>query len=308
MRLALLLCTCLFTASLQTAVMAKDKTEAPRAVQFIDRSNIFIPEKVEDFVVDSHTQDPGVFGGVSIGYVEPTGLPRSFTVTAYVYPIGRVETEKGLAAGLNHIVEGVTQSDVYSDRKIDPDTAFTVPAPAAEIPVKGKRKRETVIGPASEPAPDKPATEDDLSAAVAELTPPATTAGRRVVMQFNSRNRPVRSIGYIFYRQMMLVKLRMTVDAEEIDEAGFLALADKTATTLAPSFLIQNFGECGVARIPLGKEGEKDPSEGRSGAVALMREMGRLARESCAATEGEPDPVPKGMLRHTLVYPTGTWN
>lgn len=307
MRPALLLLACLLTNLVSAAAIAKEEAKAPRAEQFIDRSNILIPEKVEDFVVDSHSQDPGVFGGVSIGYAEPQRLPRSFTVTAFVYPIGRTEAEAALAAGVSHIVEGVNQSEDYSERKIDPDTAFAVPAPATEVSGQAKGRRETVIGPASEPAPDKPATEDDVGAAVTEMTPPTTTAGRRVVMHFKLHGKPVRSVGYVFYRQMMLVKLRMTVNADEIDEAGFLALADKIATSLAPSFLIQNFGDCGVARIPLGKEGEKDTSDGRSGAVALMREMGRLARESCAVAEGEPDPVPKGMLRHTLDYPPDTW-
>jgi hypothetical protein len=37
--------------------------------------------------------------------------------------------------------------------------------------------------------------------------------------------------------------------------------------------------------------------------------MGRIARENCAASEGDhPTPVPADQARKELIYPAGLWN
>jgi hypothetical protein len=298
MRHAVLLC-CLFAAS---AVVAKDP--APQAVQFIDRTNILFPKVVGGYTVDTHTQDPDVFGGVSVGYLEPEGAPPSLTLSAFVYPLGRVEVDAGLSTGLDHVRGGVSGQESYREVDISPDSAFDVPAPTAPRLAGGPRGKEKLISASDDP-PQTDVTDDDMAAALATWTQAATTPGRRIVMHFTTRGTAVRSVGYVFYRQMMLVKLRMTVAADEVDEAGFLALADQAAAAIAPSFEIQNFGRCAVHYLP--KVPDKGSRDDKSGGLAMIQEVGRVKRENCVAREGEPDALPEGMLRHTLVYPPDTW-
>jgi hypothetical protein len=293
---------------LAPALAAKEPT--PKAEQFIDRSNILFPAVVEgNFKVESHDQDPGVFGGVSIAFEEPPFVPRSrFTISAYVYPIGRMETERALAAGVSHIVEGVKGQEEYTDVRIEPAAPYEVEAPKAPPLSEGPRGRQKIIGLSDAPASKPAATDADLAAALTSWTPDGKTPGRRVLMHFNTKGSPVRSVGYVFYRQMMLVKIRITAAADGIPKDAFNLHADLAANAIAPAFEIQNFGNCGVLYLPDAPDKDKDASDGKAGGLALVEEMGRAQRENCVVAEGTPDPVAEGMIRHTLVYPKDTWN
>lgn len=46
---------------------------------------------------------------------------------------------------------------------------------------------------------------------------------------------------------------------------------------------------------------------GRGQRGYLVQETGRVKRENCIVSEGKPDKLPKGVLRHTLVCPKDTW-
>jgi hypothetical protein len=302
MRRALAL-SCLLAVSVAAgAEPAKD------AKQFIDRTNIVFPKAMGAYEVDSHEQDPEVMGGVMLGFDEPEGMPENFTVTAYVYPMGPMDAKAALDAGIGHILAGVRGRPDYTDIRFEPATDFAVPAPAAPSMALGLRGHKKVISSSGLP-PEKPdATDEDLTAArIAWTSPELTTGGRRVVMHYLLDGLLVRSVGYVFYRQMMLVKLRVTSSVLSVDESNFLALADKAALAIAPSFEIQNFGRCGVHYIPSTPDGQEDRSGGNAGGYALMKELGRVQRQNCALVEGKPDTLPAGMLRHTLVYPPDTW-
>ncbi len=78
---------------------------------------------------------------------------------------------------------------------------------------------------------------------------------------------------------------------------------------LVPSIDIQNFGNCGTIMVDLPDKGQSEEESNQAGAISLIREMGRIATENCASSEGEsPDPVPADHGRTELVYPNGTWN
>jgi hypothetical protein len=300
--------TALLLACLLLAPALAAKEPAPQAVQFIDRSNILFPEVIEGhFKVKSHDQDPGVFGGVTIKFEKPAVVPSpSFTLTAYVYPVGRMTTEAALAAGISHIVDGVKGQD-YTDVRVEADTPYAVAAPTAPLLAKTPRGNQKIVSPSHEPPAKPDPTDEDMAAALKSWTPEDRTPGRRVMMHFSNDGTPVRSVGYVFYRQMMLVKLRITAAAADIDEDTFSLHANLAANSIAPAFEIQNFGTCGVLQLPLLPEGESDKSEGNAGALALIEEMGRVQRENCVVDEGEPDALPAGRVRHTLVYPADTW-
>lgn len=300
--------TSLFLACMLLAPTLSAKERAPSAEQFIDRTNILFPEVIEEhFKVKEHDQDPGVFGGVTVKFEKPVVVPSpSFTITAYVYPIGRMATEEALAAGISHVVEGVKGRD-YTDVRIDPDTPYSVAAPTAPLLAKTPRGNQKIIAPSGE-RPAKPdASDEDMAAALKSWMPEDKTPGRRVGMHFSNDGTPVRSVGYVFYRQMMLVKLRITAAAADIDEDAFNLHANLAANSIAPAFEIQNFGKCGVLYLPMPPEGEQEKSDGKAGGLALIEEMGRVQRENCVVSEGKPDKLPGGQVRHTLVYPADTW-
>ena len=156
--------------------------------------------------------------------------------------------------------------------------------------------------------PSSAATDAEPAQLVRALTPPTATAGQKRSISFDVQDRgPSRSLAYVFYRNLFLFKVRATVLAAEMSEADFNAMVDLAVQTLLPAIEVDNFGTCGNITVALPEKTAGKQADAGDGALQIATGMGRVRRESCAASEAADPTLRANYARETIVYPAGTW-
>lgn len=282
------------------------------AAQFIDKTYISLPKRAGAYALEKSKYDPErMDAGVHASYLLEDA-PGHFTISLYVYPMGRAEEAQVVDAEIDEVEQAIRGRDDYSKIKAGPRTTFVVDAPAPSALPNDKNGREQRILMTS--AVEKPPTdaasaakEPSLSEALVDARAPTQSTGRRQGFTYEYKGLPVRSAGLVFYRHLYGIKLRISSPSDAMDQATFDALVDATARALVPKLDIRNFGQCGQMLVEMQASGEKD-RDGHASALAILREQGRVARENCAESEGaKPDPIDGGYERTEMVFPPGAW-
>lgn len=311
-----------------TAALADDTTPTPApgtpaapsdaaeaapltAKQFIDRTYISLPESVGDYSLARVGYDPGQFAAGVSGAYALKGAPEPFTITLFVYPQGRSEEKAAVEAQIAEVEDAIRQQQDYTKIEAGPRTVFVVDAPkpsALPNEKNGRKQRILTLQPVKVAA--EAATDDDgpsLVELLKEASPPLQSTGLRQGFSFDHKGDSVRSAGFVFYRNLYNIKLRISAPSSAMDQAAFDKLADATARALVPKVDIRNFGQCGQMLVGTQDSGDK-ARDARVFARNMLREQGRVERENCADSEGPtPDPVDAGYDRREIVYPEGIW-
>jgi hypothetical protein len=305
---------CLALLFLAAPGQAKD-TPASTS-QFLDKSWVTVPKQVGDFVLDYNSYDPAsVASGVSLGY-RTAEIRAGSALNIFVFPQGRSAQEDGLKRALADITDGVLAAQKtgrYENVVFGDVEDFTVAAaPATVLADAGKagRSQPVIFKGMPAGAPTTPATQpisdDPVATAMAASNAPTSTVGRKLRIAFSHDGTRERSLGYAFYRNLFLITVRYSAPIEFMSAEQFEALGDKAARALVPAIDIQNFGRCGTMSIDMTDTPAND--NGQAAAPALIREMGRIEAENCAASEGDhPPALPADHERQVLIYPPGTW-
>jgi hypothetical protein len=221
---------------------------------------------------------------------------------------------------LADITDGVLaqqKNNTYQNVGMGEVGEFSVAAPPPSVmgaAAEADREQPVTItaGGNTPPSPDAstaPGVDDPLAEAVQAAAAPTTTSGRKLKISFSYNGEPKQSLGYAFYRNLFLITVRFTSPAAGLSPEQFEAMGDEAVRTLVPRIDIQNFGACGTMVVNLPESEVPSEDADRSGALSLISEMGRIARENCAASEGDhPTPVPADQARKELIYPAGLWN
>ena len=281
------------------------------AKQFIDRTYISLPESVGDYSLARVGYDPGQFAAGVSGAYALKGAPEPFTITLFVYPQGRSEEKAAVEAQIAEVEDAIRQQQDYTKIEAGPRTVFVVDAPkpsALPNEKNGRKQRILTLQPVKVAA--EAATDDDgpsLVELLKEASPPLQSTGLRQGFSFDHKGDSVRSAGFVFYRNLYNIKLRISAPSSAMDQAAFDKLADATARALVPKVDIRNFGQCGQMLVGTQDSGDK-ARDARVFARNMLREQGRVERENCADSEGPtPDPVDAGYDRREIVYPEGIW-
>lgn len=309
---------CLILALMFLAAPAMAASPAPqKASQFLDKTWVTYPRQVQAFTLKSDAYDPEqLLAGVTLSYQVP-GLPDGSALTIFVFPQGRSDQEVGLKRALADITDGVLaqqQNNSYQDVEMGEAKEFSVAAPPPSvIGAEADREQPVTISngantPPTADASTAPGTDDAL-AAVQATAAPTTTTGRKLKISFSYKGEPKQSLGYAFYRNLFLITVRFTSPAAGLSPEKFEAMGDEAVRVLVPRIDVQNFGTCGTMVVNLPETEAPNEDADRSGALSLIGAMGRIARENCAASEGDhPAPVPADKSRKELIYPVGTWD
>jgi hypothetical protein len=311
----------LILALMLLAAPAMAASSAPgKASQFLDKTWVTYPRKVQAFTLKSDAYDPEqLLAGVTLSYQVP-GLPDGSALTIFVFPQGRSDQEVGLKRALADITDGVLaqqQNNSYQHVEMGEIQEFSVAAPPPSVngaAAEADREQPVTIssGANTPPAADAstaPGTDDALAAAVQAAAAPTTTIGRKLRISFSYEGEPKQSLGYAFYRNLFLITVRFTSPAAGLSPEKFEALGDEAVRALVPRIDVQNFGTCGTMVVKLPETEAPNEDADRSGALSLISEMGRISRENCAASEGDhPAPVPADQARKELIYPDGMWD
>lgn len=253
-RLACLLAIAIVFAAASQPAEAKKRKGEEAAQPFIVETRISAPRRVGDFVLEQSAYDPATkYAGASFRYLLPQHPEIRFDL--FVYAAGDMPTEAALKAGMENFVESFdagVKLKYYNDLEIVDTVAFTIP-----------------------PKDFEPAKEDHGSAASAEASGEADTrsdadfmaalapkplAGQRIDLRYRLNMKetgdmvPMRSRGYLFYKQLYFFKGRISVAESRMDQATYETLSDRAMRELVPAVQATNIGGC--ARSAIGFTGD----------------------------------------------------
>lgn len=257
-----------------------ERETAADARPFIEETRVVAPGRVGDFELEGSRYDPArKDAGVAFRYRLPAH--PEMRIDLFVYPAGLMPEQDAIAAGMTPFLatfeEGVRQK--YYDRfELLERTSFEI-APQAVPPTSASKpasKDDALPAQTEAPGDDT----DGIASLLSALDPPPIRGERldlryRMQMGFDEPV-PVRSRGYLFYRQLYYFKGRLTATEAAIGQADFDALTDRAMRELIPAIRAHNIGACAEQRITLGADiVDANPADG-----ALDAAIGRVLAES----------------------------
>lgn len=310
-----LVAACLTAALAFAPQAAADKRGKPRA--FIESSAIVAPQRVGEFMLEGSQQWPDQkFAGVQFRYLLPGH--EALRIDVFVYPHGDMPQARAIETGLRDFLdtlEAQVRAGNFSDFQVLNDAPMTLPrfassvaekalpAAASEAPAgtaEGTPKDTAATAPAQAAAASEaqtgdatdPADADPITALLAEA---AQSKGRRLALSYRiadpdipSQRIEMRSMGYLFYKQLYLFKGRISAAASQIDEAEFQTLTDRAMRELIPAIQVFNTGSC--AQVAINVDPDKlDGDSADSIALDLIAAMNAKIERNCGERLDTPE-------------------
>lgn len=224
----------------------KDKEETQ---PFIVETRISAPKRIGDFVLEQSDYDPAAkYAGASFRYLLPQHPEIRFDL--FVYPAGEMPADAALKAGMKNFVESFdagVKMKYYNDLEIVDTVAFDILPKGFEPAAQDKESAgSTDAGGKADARRD-----DAFMAALA----PKPLAGKRIDLRYRLNMEetgdkvPMRSRGYLFYKQLYFFKGRISVAESRMDQATYETLSDRAMRELVPTIQATNIGGC--AREPI---------------------------------------------------------
>lgn len=228
-------------------VAAKKHKNKDGTQPFIVETRIAAPKRVGEFELESTYYDPATkHAGASLRYLLPDHPEIRFDL--FVYPAGDMPHDTAMTSGMKDFVasfDAGVQMKYYADLKIVDTVDFEI-APRTETPV---RQEET-----------KAAPESEADAIIAAALAPKPISSKRIKLRYTMRMDetgemvPMRSRGYLFYKQLYYFKGRISVAESRMDQATFETLSDRAMRELVPAVQASNIGGCASVEIVVDKE------------------------------------------------------
>lgn len=333
-----LVATCLVAALAFAAPAAADKRgkrQPPRA--FIETSAIVAPERVGEFVLEASQQWPDQkFAGVQFRYQLPG--QEALRIDVFVYPHGDMPPARAIETGTRDFLDTLdaqVRAGNFSDFQVLGDAPMTLPrfastdanaaSPAAssEPPATAAEntpKDTAATAPAQAAATSKAQAGDatdpvDADPIAALLADAARTKGRRLALSYRiadpdipSQRIEMRSMGYLFYKQLYLFKGRISAAASQIGEAEFQALTDRAMRALIPAIQVFNTGGC--AQVTINIDPDKLDSDSADGmALDLIAAMNAKIERNCGERLDMPEfkAASRDAEVRRIEYDPGDW-
>jgi hypothetical protein len=252
-------------------VAAQKRKDKDAAQPFIVETRIAAPKRVGEFELESTYYDPATkHAGASLRYLLPDHPEIRFDL--FVYPAGDMPHDTAMTSGMKDFVasfDAGVQMKYYTDLKIIDTVDFEI-VPKAGTPAHHDDKPTVKTSPESE-------ADAIIEAALA----PKPISSKRIELRYSMRmdetgeTVPMRSRGYLFYKQLYYFKGRISVAESRMDQATFDTLSDRAMRELVPVVQASNIGGCAKTEIVIGGEAL---DEGKAGIDALMTQMlGQMA-------------------------------
>ncbi len=263
-------------AALPPAASAAGPAPAPAATpaparQFIESSDIAAPRQVGPWHLVNRSFDPkNKRAGAGFSYAHPDH--KGLIASVYVYPAGRMASDAALERGLADFrsdLQAAVKAGVYTGLQESGSIAFTVPQTDGHA---GSDRDDVVL------------------AAMAARMDGGRLAGQKLQlrMDLTSSNRkpgelPMRSNGYLFYKQLYYFKVRVSGAEALMDEASFQALADAAARALVPAIEVTNVGDCANFNITIAQDQAPEQM-----AAAASQQLAVQMRYNCRKASRSP--------------------
>ena len=242
---------------------------------FIETSFLIAPEKVGDFQLEDTSYDEAnKHAGAGFRYALKDHQETRFDV--FVYPAGRMAETEALTHGMADFrssFDAAEQAGYYRDVQIVDESEFPLRVP----------EKPAVTHEAGDTSPSAGAAMDpEKTTILRSLLEADRPDGRRLRMRMVllPQDVPMRSDGYLFYKQLYFFKVRASAAQDRIDQDSFQALADMAARTLVPAIEVANVGSCANVVVNI----DKDAAAKEVG-DALMTQVAAHQSENCFMNE-----------------------
>lgn len=225
-----------------TAIQAKTERSTSASKSLIEKTAIIIPRVVKDYQLVSFEYDKKYkFSGVQMRYVSSRhpDIPIDF----FIYPMGTGPVKKMLTSGMQDFTDSLRQAEemgyfeklvlsseqdlILDDEKIRVLTADT--APLENTASKTETPEENAVLAAIEASFDLP--------------------GKKLGITHVQKNSAKQSVGYLFYRQLYLTKVRVTIEAAALSSEEFSNMTDAAVAQIVPAIEARNIGSCSDRKI-----------------------------------------------------------
>jgi len=268
---------------LATSSLSEAKTEKTTSASrpLIERSVIIAPKHVGHYNLVKLDYDPKTkFAGATIRYQNPDHPGINFDL--FVYPLGRGDEAQSVKlgmAGFRESLNSARDSGFFTSLQIGAETDFVVEEGASQ---------KTNSTDAAKPKPDEA---KDGKAAVANddkdmkelFAEGAKIRGRKLVLTYGVNEMNLDSRGLLFYHQLYLTKVRISIPVGGIATADFDAIVDDAARALVPAIEVRNTGGClnTAIGISMPKEGQSDADSIHDMTMQILSSAMRYANENC---------------------------
>ncbi|MEB1549902.1 hypothetical protein VDQ94_13550 [Xanthomonas campestris pv. campestris] len=282
----LLFCVYLLSA-VPATLLAKPK-EAPTSPRaYIETSYLIAPRTVGPFSLARRAYTPDAKAAGAAFHYAMSGQP-DLSIDVFVYPLGQRDQTQAIAEGMaafrKDLASAVTQGSYSRLDELD-QTTLVLP---------------TNDAPAAAPANG---TDAKVIAAIADAQ---RVVGEKLRLrtQLSSTGKPMRSNGYLFYKQLYYFKVRVSADEDAMAQDAFESLADQAALALVPAIQVTSIGGCAKASIRV--DTDATPEEQ---AVALARQIKTHLGFNCHGTlkEAGIEDAARTADVVEIAYDAGDW-
>jgi len=213
--------------------MAAAATAADAPVRaYVETSYVVAPQRVAGFrLADARFDPQNKYAGAGFTYKADED-PRP-VISVFVYPAGRMAQDEaprdGMAA-FRHDLQRARETGTYDRLETGIEDAFPLAA-------------HSDASDTSDLSQDA-----ELLATIASYS---RIDGRRLGLKAHlaRQDLELRSVGFLFYRQLYYFKVRVSVEAGAMASDAFDRFADRAARTLVPAIQAVHVGDCANASI-----------------------------------------------------------
>ena len=240
-----------------TAVQAKTEQTTSASRSLIEKTAVIIPKTVKDFrLVNVDYDKKFKSSGVQIRYVslKHPDIPLDF----FIYPMGTGPDHEMLQKGMEDFTGSLKQAEemgYFEKLVILPEQNLILDNEKTRVVTAGDKA--TDLDPK-----DKKATDENTVLAAIEKS--LELPGKKLVMTHTQKNAAMQSVGYLFYRQLYLTKVRVTIGAEVMSSEQFGEMTDQAVALVVPAIEARNIGSCSDRQISI-KVDESKKSDALSG-------------------------------------------
>jgi len=186
--------------------------------------------------------------GVQIRYV--SSKYPDVAIDFFVYPIGKGPGNELLQAGMKDFVDSLKQAEelgyfeklaIQAEQDLVLNSDIRIVSPTEKIQADKNAAAE----------------KNDNEALVASIGKSFDLSGKKVAMTHLQKNMPMQSLGYLFYRQLYLTKVRITIPADALSSDDFNTMADQAVLQLVTAIEARNIGSCSNKEIVIKVDEDK---------------------------------------------------
>lgn len=256
-------------------LQAKTENTTSASKPLIEKTAVIIPKQIADFrLVNVDYDKKFKSNGVSIRYV--SSKYPDIPVDVFVYPAGTGPVPEMLKSGMRDFSDSLRQAQemgYFEKLEVHPEQDLIL-----------EDEKIRVLAPAdinAKPDSGKDKTTAD-NAVFAALEKSFELPGKKIGMAYTRNNTGMQSAGYLFYRQLYLTKVRVTLGVDVMSGEEFSAMTDEAVASLVPALEARNIGSCSDRKIVIKvDESKKQDALSDDFMQQIMAGLGQNVSDNC---------------------------